>query len=142
MLDLLYMPFFVFIFGAIGKIRTNHSKLFVFKLAAIKMNKWNIDPYIVFRFCIIEMNKWILEETSICVVKLKLKQQKSASSSEFFFHYSDVIIRPIASQITRIMIVYVAVYSGTDQTIIEWLHQSEKSMWKDIITDEAANYLN
>ena len=39
-------------------------------------------------------------------------------------HYSDVIMGGMASQITSVMIVYSAVYSGADQ----WKHQSSSSL--------------
>ena len=42
----------------------------------------------------------------------------------FFFHYSDVIMSPMASQITDISIVYSTVWSGADQR----KHQSSASL--------------
>ena len=45
----------------------------------------------------------------------RMKFKRPVAARHWTFHYSDVIMSTIESQITSLMIVYVTVYSGTDQ---------------------------
>ena len=85
---------------------------------------WNEYVFILMKFPSLLALKVVVLTTFCAINDENFVQMTSSSRSFLMFHYNDVIMGPIASQITSLTIVYSIVYSDADQR----KHQSSASL--------------